>query len=150
MGFKSTRDEFSEVSADRGSKHATCEQKIAAIRIIAGKSFALSRAIKQRIASRWLPLKLRSIRLDSTRCSLYGRNVCNAWIAVSNLSKGTAVSETLRNFSIVGRSVPRVDGVDKVTGRAKYTGDLIVPGMIEGKFLRSPYAHARIRSIDTA
>lgn len=54
-----------------------------------------------------------------------------------------------RDFSIVGTSVARVDGADKVTGRAKYAGDLIVPGMIEGKFLRSPYAHARIRTIDT-
>ena len=54
-----------------------------------------------------------------------------------------------RTFAIVGSSVPRVDGVDKVTGRAKYAGDLSVPGMIEGKFLRSPYAHARILSIDT-
>ncbi|MGH7886808.1 MAG: xanthine dehydrogenase family protein molybdopterin-binding subunit, partial [Candidatus Binatia bacterium] len=53
------------------------------------------------------------------------------------------------NFSIVGNSVPRVDGVDKVTGRAKYVADLVIPGMIEGKFLRSPYAHARIRSIDS-
>ncbi|MEX0802934.1 MAG: xanthine dehydrogenase family protein molybdopterin-binding subunit [Candidatus Binatia bacterium] len=55
-----------------------------------------------------------------------------------------------RGFSIIGTSVKRVDGVDKVTGKAKYAGDLIVPGMIEGKFLRSPYAHARIRSIHTA
>ncbi|HEU4341083.1 MAG TPA: xanthine dehydrogenase family protein, partial [Candidatus Binatia bacterium] len=54
-----------------------------------------------------------------------------------------------QNFSIIGTSVPRVDGVEKVTGRAKYTGDLIVPEMIEGKFLRSPYAHARILSIRT-
>ena len=54
-----------------------------------------------------------------------------------------------RNFSIIGTSVRRVDGADKVTGRARYAGDLIVPGMIEGKFLRSPYAHARILSIDT-
>ncbi|HEX7229444.1 MAG TPA: hypothetical protein VF452_03550, partial [Candidatus Binatia bacterium] len=60
------------------------------------------------------------------------------------------MSETPRKFSIVGQSIPRVDGVDKVTGRAKYTGDLLVPGMVEGKFLRSPYAHARIRCIDTA
>ena len=52
-------------------------------------------------------------------------------------------------FSIVGTSVHRVDGADKVTGKAKYAGDLIVPGMIEGKFLRSPYAHARIRALDT-
>src|SRR5512145_2265336 len=53
------------------------------------------------------------------------------------------------NFSIVGTSVRRVDGADKVTGKAKYTGDLVIPGLIEGKFLRSPYAHARIVSIDT-
>jgi CO/xanthine dehydrogenase Mo-binding subunit len=53
------------------------------------------------------------------------------------------------NFSVVGTSVPRVDGADKVTGNAKYTADLSIPGLIEGKFLRSPYAHARIVSIDT-
>jgi CO/xanthine dehydrogenase Mo-binding subunit len=53
-------------------------------------------------------------------------------------------------FSIIGKSVCRVDGVDKVTGKAKYTGDLLIPGMIEGKFLRSPYAHARIRALDTS
>jgi CO/xanthine dehydrogenase Mo-binding subunit len=60
------------------------------------------------------------------------------------------MSTAQRQYSIVGLSVPRVDGVDKVTGRAKYAGDLIVPGITEGKFLRSPYAHARIRSIDSA
>ena len=54
-----------------------------------------------------------------------------------------------QEFSIIGNSVHRVDGVDKVTGKAKYTGDLMIPEMIEGRFLRSPYAHARIRSIDT-
>jgi CO/xanthine dehydrogenase Mo-binding subunit len=54
-----------------------------------------------------------------------------------------------RGFSVIGTSVPRVDGADKVTGKAKYAGDLIIPGMVEGKFLRSPYAHARIRAIDT-
>jgi len=53
-----------------------------------------------------------------------------------------------RSFSVVGNSVARVDGADKVTGRAKYVADLVIPGMIEGKFLRSPYAHARIRAID--
>ncbi len=59
------------------------------------------------------------------------------------------MSAGTRDFAIVGKSVRRVDGVDKVTGKARYAGDLIIPGMIEGKFLRSPYAHARIRSIDT-
>ncbi len=54
-----------------------------------------------------------------------------------------------RDFSVIGTSVPRVDGAEKVTGKARYAGDLVVPGMVEGKFLRSPYAHARILSIDT-
>src|SRR5499433_450405 len=54
-----------------------------------------------------------------------------------------------QEFLIIGNSVHRVDGVEKVTGKAKYTGDLMIPEMIEGRFLRSPYAHARIRSIDT-
>ena len=65
------------------------------------------------------------------------------------LERGAVVSTEKRNFSVVGNSVPRVDGADKVTGSAKYVADLVIPGMIEGKFLRSPYAHARIRSIDT-
>src|SRR5262245_12873195 len=54
-----------------------------------------------------------------------------------------------QEFSIIGNSVHRVDGVEKVTVKAKYTGDLLIPEMIERRMLRSLYAHARIRSIDT-
>ncbi len=50
----------------------------------------------------------------------------------------------------VGQSIARVDGVEKVTGKAKFTGDLVIPGMLHGKILRSPYPHARIRGIDPA
>jgi CO/xanthine dehydrogenase Mo-binding subunit len=50
----------------------------------------------------------------------------------------------------VGRNVPRVDGIEKVTGKARFVGDIVVPGMLHGKILRSVYPHARIRSIDTA
>jgi CO/xanthine dehydrogenase Mo-binding subunit len=53
-----------------------------------------------------------------------------------------------RKLKYVGRNVARVDGIDKVTGRAKFVGDIIVPGMLFGRILRSPYAHARIVSID--
>jgi CO/xanthine dehydrogenase Mo-binding subunit len=49
----------------------------------------------------------------------------------------------------VGQPVERVDGVAKVTGRARYAGDVEMPGMIFGRCLRSPYPHARIVSIDT-
>ncbi|MEO2142098.1 MAG: hypothetical protein ABGX63_07955, partial [bacterium] len=50
---------------------------------------------------------------------------------------------------IIGQSVPRIDGPDKVTGETLYTADVILPGMLCGKILRSPYPHARVRSIDT-
>ncbi len=47
-------------------------------------------------------------------------------------------------------SVPRRDGVAKVTGAAQFTVDVALPGMAHARILRSPYAHARIVSIDTA
>src|SRR5690348_2112451 len=48
----------------------------------------------------------------------------------------------------VGRPVERVDGVAKVTGRARYAGDVELPGMLFGRSLRSPHASARIVAID--
>jgi xanthine dehydrogenase molybdenum-binding subunit len=51
--------------------------------------------------------------------------------------------------SAIGQRMTRVDALDKVTGRAKYTSDLKLPGMLFGAFLRSPHAHARIKRIDT-
>ena len=44
----------------------------------------------------------------------------------------------------------RPDGVDKVTGRAQFGADMVLPGMLVGQGLRSPHAHARIKSIDTS
>jgi len=51
---------------------------------------------------------------------------------------------------VVGQSVPRVDGVEKVTGRARYVTDLTLPRMAHARVLRSPYPHARVRRVDTA
>jgi len=56
---------------------------------------------------------------------------------------------TERKLKIVGTRPLRPDGVDKVTGRAKFGADIHLPNMLIGKVLRSPHAHARIRSIDT-
>ena len=50
----------------------------------------------------------------------------------------------------IGQRTIRPDGADKVTGRAQYSADYNMPGMIWGKVLRSPHAHARIRGIDTS
>jgi CO/xanthine dehydrogenase Mo-binding subunit len=51
---------------------------------------------------------------------------------------------------LVGTSLPRQDGPDKVTGRACYAGDQVVPGMLYARLVLSPYAHARILNIDTS
>ena len=52
--------------------------------------------------------------------------------------------------AIIGRSTPRLDSREKVTGRAVYTDDMTLPGMLYGALLRSPHAHARIVAIDTS
>ena len=53
-------------------------------------------------------------------------------------------------FEVVGTRPVRPDGVDKVTGRAQYGADLDLTGMLQARVLRSPHAHARIKSIDTS
>ena len=53
-------------------------------------------------------------------------------------------------YKSVGTRPIRHDGYDKVTGRAAYGSDIILPGMLHGKILRSPHAHAVIKSIDTS
>ena len=54
-----------------------------------------------------------------------------------------------QGYRLIGTRPDRPDGLDKVTGRAAYAADTTMPGMIWGKVLRSPHAHARILSIDT-
>ncbi len=54
------------------------------------------------------------------------------------------------SFSIIGKSTPKRDGLEKVTGRTQYLHDLILPRMAHGAILRTRFPHARIRRIDTA
>jgi CO/xanthine dehydrogenase Mo-binding subunit len=53
-------------------------------------------------------------------------------------------------LSVIGRRQPRLDGFDKVSGRAVFTDDIVLPGMLHGRILRSPHARARILSIDAS
>ena len=53
-------------------------------------------------------------------------------------------------YNVVGTRPVRPDGADKVTGRALYGADFDAAGLLHGKILRSPHAHARIKSIDTS
>jgi xanthine dehydrogenase molybdenum-binding subunit len=75
-----------------------------------------------------------------------GRNGSNGHgAAISGANVVLATSK----FKVVGTRPVRPDGVDKVTGRAIYGADVRLPGLLYGKILRSPYAHARVKKIDT-
>ena len=63
---------------------------------------------------------------------------------------GQQASEPRGTYHVLGTRPTRHDALDKVTGAARYGADFQLPGMLHGKILRSPHAHARIRSIDTS
>ncbi len=63
---------------------------------------------------------------------------------------GHDTSYTDQKFNVVGTRVKRPDGLEKVTGRAKYGADASAPGQLVGLILRSPHAHANIVKIDTS
>ena len=54
------------------------------------------------------------------------------------------------SYNVVGKPIPRVEGVGKVSGHAEYTADVAIPGTVWAKNVRSPYPHARILSIDAS
>jgi CO/xanthine dehydrogenase Mo-binding subunit len=64
------------------------------------------------------------------------------------MSEKNGHKEAIPKFRVIGTRPIRHDGADKVTGRAKYGADYSLPGMLHGKILRSPHAHARIKKID--
>ena len=66
------------------------------------------------------------------------------------MSKVDDPKYTGQKLKLVGTRVMRPDGVDKVTGRAKYGADMNAPGQLVGVVLRSPHAHAEIKSINTS
>jgi CO/xanthine dehydrogenase Mo-binding subunit len=56
----------------------------------------------------------------------------------------------MNEFDIVGKSYPQIDGMQKAMGKTKFVTDLVLPGMLYGRTLRSPYPHAIIKNIDTS
>jgi CO/xanthine dehydrogenase Mo-binding subunit len=59
-----------------------------------------------------------------------------------------ASSSAMSAMKTIGHPTPRIDAVERVTGKAAYTGDVRLPGMLYARVLRSPHPHARIRAID--
>ncbi|MCG6881393.1 MAG: xanthine dehydrogenase family protein molybdopterin-binding subunit [Deltaproteobacteria bacterium] len=56
----------------------------------------------------------------------------------------------MEDYSVIGKRIPRIDGLTKVTGEAKYAADYEMPGLLWCKIARSPHAHAKILNIDTS
>src|SRR5438093_9180223 len=57
-------------------------------------------------------------------------------------------SGTIKPLKTIGHPTARIDAIQRVTGKATYTGDVRLPGMLYARVLRSPHPHARIRRID--
>src|SRR6201988_3112966 len=68
---------------------------------------------------------------------------------MADSTNGSSNGSVQKEFRVIGTRPIRHDGIEKVTGRAKYGADYSFPGMLFGKVLRSPHAHARIIAIRT-
>lgn len=53
-----------------------------------------------------------------------------------------------KELMIVGKRHPKIDGWERVSGKAEYASDIYLPGMLYGKILRSPHPHAKVVNID--
>ncbi|HEU5316107.1 MAG TPA: xanthine dehydrogenase family protein molybdopterin-binding subunit [Chloroflexota bacterium] len=79
-----------------------------------------------------------------------GKNGKNGHLTIPPVIKGDNVILSTAEYQVVGTRPIRHDGVDKVTGRAIYGADVRLPGLLHGKILRSPYAHAVIKRVDVS
>ena len=60
------------------------------------------------------------------------------------------MAQSEKEFSVVGKRIPRIDAYERVSGQAQYTGDIQLPGMLYARVLRSPHPHAKIVTIDAS
>jgi putative selenate reductase molybdopterin-binding subunit len=65
-------------------------------------------------------------------------------------TKISSANSAVSALNVVGHDTTRVDAVERTTGKATYTGDVMLPGMLYARVLRSPHPHARIRRIDAS
>ena len=56
----------------------------------------------------------------------------------------------MSDLDVVGKSHPQIDALEKTMGRTRFVSDLVLPHMLFGRILRSPYPHARIKNINTS
>jgi CO/xanthine dehydrogenase Mo-binding subunit/aerobic-type carbon monoxide dehydrogenase small subunit (CoxS/CutS family) len=87
------------------------------------------------------------------RCSNYNHYV-EAVLAATGSSersaKAVAFQPSGAALKTIGHATPRIDAVERASGKATYTGDVQLPGMLYARVLRSPHPHARIRGVDVS
>lgn len=86
-------------------------------------------------------------KLIKTRVEVEGQ-VSEEWALVERPK--TIPWDIEQELNVVGKPMPRVDGMARVTGAAHYPSDLRLPGMLHASILRSPHAHARVLRVDTS
>jgi len=96
----------------------------------------------------------RALGRNACRCTGYASLLRAFRSAIHEVQTGEPLPpieiETVSPLRVIGRSFPRPDVVDKVTGAARFTDDIAFPGMLHGATLRAAYPHARLLSIDTS
>jgi nicotinate dehydrogenase subunit B len=118
---------------------------------------AEARTILLEMASEQLKKPVAQLKIDNG--VIYAGSDKNARIAFSQLTKGQkitrklegkAVTKPVSEFTIMGQSPKRLDGIEKVIGKAQYAGDLRFPGLLYAKVLRPPVYGATLKSADTS
>ena len=71
-------------------------------------------------------------------------------LMVSSSNDERSASSAVSALNVIGRATPKIDALERVTGKADYTGDIRLPGMLYARVLRSPHPHARIDRIDAS
>lgn len=116
---------------------------------------AEGRQVLKELASKQLNVQLNDLVTDNG--VVFVKNNKNKKITYAQLAKGKKIERHLSDkvqvkkpseFKIIGKSVKRRDGYDKVTGKAKYTGDIQLPGMLYARILRPPAHGAKLISVD--
>jgi len=121
------------------------------------RAAARARAILLAMASEELGVKVED--LEASEGVISARSDSSKKVSYADLTKGKAIFDTEigevtlkkpTEFKVMGKSRFRVDSTEKVTGRAKYSGDIQLPGMMRARILRPPSLGAKLVSVDTS
>ena len=118
---------------------------------------AEARAVLMELAAEHLEVPAERLKVEEG--VVFDKNQDGKRVSYAQLTKGQkiqrrlsgkAVPENVADFTVVGKPVTRTDALDKVTGKAKYAGDIRLPGMLYAKILRPPVHGATLNSVDTS